>query len=108
MKYSPENMWILPVKRTYQAPICYYNRGELWFDKKEPTPNFDTNCKRALIAKGIGNCQCPTMGEWVAFCLVGGIIAALTGKYITPPKPLPFAWEGNMDLHIWEALWQVQ
>lgn len=100
------NTLVLPQKLLYKAPTCW-DKEKLWFDKEEHDWRFDLNCEQALIAEGIGEHKCPTIGEWVAFTVVGGIVAALTGKYMIPPDPEPFDWTANLEHFTWEALWKT-
>ncbi|OGY22055.1 MAG: hypothetical protein A2113_02465 [Candidatus Woykebacteria bacterium GWA1_44_8] len=108
-KLTAANTTVLPTKRSYQAPSCW-NEEKLWFERRSYDPNLerlDRDCIRALIAKGTGTRECPTVAEWAAFCVAGGVIATLTGKYITPPDPEPLDWAAEARHFIWEALWQA-
>ena len=100
------NTLVLPEKLVYKAPTCWH-KEELWFDKERGGWRFDLNCEQALIAKGIGKRRCPTIAEWTAFAVAGGIVATLTGRYIIPPEPEPYDWVANLEHFIWEALWQA-
>jgi hypothetical protein len=96
----------LPKELLFKAPTCWSEH--LWFDKeKHEDRNFDINCEQAVIAEGIGERECPTIGEWIAFSITGAIIAALSEKYIVLPDPEPLDWRSNVEHYIWEALWQA-
>lgn len=99
-------IWRLPVELEYKAPSCF-SPEELWFNKTELPEHFEVHCITALVAEGVADRDCPTIDEWAAFAIAGGIIAALKGKYITPPNQEPLDWRTQIEHHIWEALWQA-
>lgn len=106
MALDPEKFLVLPECMPHKAPSCHHTEA-LWFNKEKRERNFDRNCERALIAKGINSQACPMHSEWASFVIAGGIIAALTGKYIMPPDPEPLDWENRMERIIWEFLWEA-
>lgn len=79
---------------------------ELGFKQEELGSGFVIDCEQALITKGIGKNRCPTVPEWASLSVAGSIIATLTEKFIIPPDPEPFGWSSEMDLIIWQVLWQ--
>lgn len=98
------NTLALPKQLLRKTPT---QKEKPWFFDNEPHEwHRDHDILDALIA-GIGEHECPTAGEWIAFSIVGAIIATLTGKYIVPPEPEPFGWTDNLEHYIWEALWQT-
>ncbi len=104
IKLTEKNRLVLPDKLEREAPTCW--DSELWFDKEYDAYS-DLNCEQALIAKGIGEHRCPTAGIWVSFAVAGGIIAALTKKYIVPPDPERLDWIENLQHFTWEVLWKT-
>ncbi len=107
MEYlTVSNTLVLPQTLVSRTPTCWHKK-ELWFEQEEHDRHFDMNCEQALIAEGIGEHKCPTIAEWAAFTIAGGIVATLTGKYILPPDPEPWDWAGRMEDYIWEMLWQA-
>lgn len=99
---------VLPEKFKRNAPTCWHK--DLWFELKtwDPaTDRFDNDCIDALIAKGIGDkLQCPTMGRHAAFCVAGGVVAAMTRKNIALPVDVSWrAWE--KEEYAWEMLWEA-
>jgi hypothetical protein len=106
MKAVNSNTLVLPGQLLHQAPTCWH-KEKLWFDDELHEWRIDHDIKDALIAEGIGEHKCPTIGEWAAFSIAGSIVATLTGKYMIPPDPEPFDWTSNLEHYIWEALWQA-
>jgi len=99
------NTLVLPKKLAYKAPTCWHEK--LWFDDEPYEWRTDCDIEDALIAEGIGEHKCPTVGEWAAFVAAGAIVATLTGKYMVPPEPEPWDWVANLEHFTWEALWQA-
>lgn len=107
-KPTAANTLVLPRERNYQVPSYFSPKEKLWFERLSydtALEHLDYQCIQALVAKGIGQRECPTRDCWAAFCVAGGVIATLTGKYITPPDPEPIDWQAEMNHFVWEALW---
>lgn len=105
-----ENTIVLPKNRDMcRAPSCFAK--DLWFELKTWDPSidkFDGDIMDALIALGVGEKRYPTDGENVAFCIVGGVIAATTGKYLVfSGKASPNDSERINEFFTWEALWNA-
>src|SRR3989344_2913981 len=103
---TKKNTLPLPLFPSPEAPTCWHK--ELWFagDENDPgTERFDDDCIDALIAKGIGDRGCPTEGKLAAFCVAGSIIAAITGKYLSPDRKNDL-W-AHTEERIWAMLWSV-
>lgn len=101
--FTTENTWVLPARLTHKAPL--YKKG-LWFDAVCVDFNVKRDYVDALVAEGIRERDCPSVAEWAAYVIAGGVIGALTNKFILPPKePPPSDWP--IQGLIWEALWQV-
>jgi hypothetical protein len=92
---------VVPAGRTNQAP-SHWKSETLWFEDFVDSRTSD-RVIMTLLAEGIGEGACPTMGDWAAFGLAGGLIAAVTGKQIQFP-------EGQSSEHreerTWELLWE--
>lgn len=105
--FTPENVIELPRdERARRAPTCF--ESDLWFKPKEydlSEDRFDSDVMDALITLGIGNGKCPTEGKDAAFCVAGGIITAITGKYVVFPKNgYDRTWQEHL---VWEVLWDT-
>ena len=97
----------LPSVLSREASTCWH-KDQLWFDAEPPDRQLlDFDREEAFMAEGIGKRECPTVGAWVSFSLVGALAAALTGRYIYPPNSEPFNWAGEVEHHAWEALWRA-
>ena len=105
MKITEQNTLVLPEKLLREAPN-YWNKKQLWFNNEPHEWRVDCDINNALIAEGIGERKCPIIAEWVAFSIIGAVVAKLTGKYIVPPKPFP-GWTSDIEHHIWETLWKA-
>lgn len=105
---TPENTLVLPAKLSRDVPT----------DKEEEELAFlttdrslidvwqaDRSLELALITKGIGERKCPTVAEWASFAVCGGLVAALTGKYLVPERTRLFP-EDDMANLLWETLWK--
>lgn len=107
---TAENTVLFPLgTEKHKAPSCFESE-KLWFELKRWDPSmdkFDADCIDALIAEGVGVKACPTDGENAALCIIGGIIAALTGKYLVFPKKLPQHFNRVSEHDTWEILWAV-
>ncbi|PIX56478.1 MAG: hypothetical protein COZ49_01890 [Candidatus Yonathbacteria bacterium CG_4_10_14_3_um_filter_47_65] len=87
--------------------VSLRHRGYLekfWFEEGRDS-SFDASCRAALIVEGIGENVCPVDGEWVAFSIVGAIVATAARMNIVPPKEPNFHWRNEMAFHLWDALW---
>lgn len=100
---TSDNALVLPEKLSYTAPL--YKKG-LWFETVQPAYELERDIKSAYVAEAIGERDCPTVAKWAGFVLAGGIIGALTDRFILPPKE-SFSYDYRMhpELHIWEILW---
>lgn len=116
------NILMLPGELTHQAPISHQQeefKKASCFDQEENQEGVDQlgklisiqrsdrTLEQALITAGIGERQCPTPDEWATFSVAGGVIAALSKKYIVPPEPEPMGWVADLERFTWEALWQA-
>ncbi|KXK08773.1 MAG: hypothetical protein UZ21_OP11001000326 [Microgenomates bacterium OLB22] len=92
---------VVPAQLTKQAPF-YTGVDQIWFDGV-----VDWKIRRrvmlSLLALGVGEEQCPTIGEWVALSLAGGVIAGVTGRQIKFPMGIS---SENLEERTWELLWQ--
>lgn len=107
--FTEENVIELQTdERALRAPTCF--ASDLWFKPKryryDPSEDrFDSDIMDALIALGIDEKKCPTEGKDAAFCVAGGIITAITGKYVVFPKN---GYDGTRQEHlVWEVLWNT-
>lgn len=93
---------------THKASLYFSEKEPPWFEEKIKEEEYlKRHFSRILVAQGIGDSECPSNPEWAAFSVAGGIIAALTGKYIVPPDPEPYAWHDNMERFVWEVVWKA-
>jgi hypothetical protein len=91
----------LPDKLSRRSP------EDPWFDKEASDWRLVYDCRKALIAEGIGERECPSYHDEAAFAVAGAVIAALTGRYIYPPRAPLFDWHKDQNHCVWEALWQA-
>lgn len=97
----PMEVLIVPAQRTNFAP-SYANRDKLWFDDVADWKS-SHRAMLSLLALGVGEGQCPTIGEWVAFALASGVIATVTGKQIRFPEGIS---SEHLEERTWELLWE--
>ncbi|HLC39012.1 MAG TPA: hypothetical protein VJJ80_02745 [Patescibacteria group bacterium] len=113
MELTARNTIVLAIKRTY--PRGCWGEKNYWFDQFPKGSDLlsaslarnesDNCCISALLAKGVGQNEAPTIANWISFVLAGAIIATKTRKYIIPPEKKPYDWESNIEQFVWEQLW---
>ncbi len=102
---------ILIGREKYNAPR--EDNVGLWFEKRPDginTPelwDLDFMCMNALFARGIGERKCPTPGRWASFVVSGGLVAALSGKYLVPDESLRLFPEADMSKLCWAEVWRA-
>lgn len=68
---------------------------------------FPYDCLRALIIEGVGKAVCPLVPKWSAFVIAGAVIASQTGQFITPPDPKTSGFRADLNLYIWQSLYEA-
>ncbi len=93
-----------------EVPNCFCEE-ELWFEFKSDDFrarreqwNFDRQCERALLAKGVNDHTIPTDAGQISLVIVGAISLAFTGKCYIDFNSIA----GNDKFDIaWNALWRT-
>jgi len=93
-----------------EAPIYFGGENEkFWFiDNTDGRwvsrrDDFDYNVMNSLVALGIGENYCPTEAQWAEFCVISGIILAITDNTtIVAPKKASLKDVGEYS---WHQMW---
>ena len=95
-----------------EAPIyCGAKDERLWFFDDEHhkwkyqrlIEEFDYNVMNSLVALGIGENRCPTEAQWAEFCIINGIIVAMTDNTtVVAPKKASLKDVGECS---WHQMW---
>src|SRR3989338_3736864 len=95
-----------------ETPIYFGGKDErLWFFDNEHhkwkyqrlIEEFDYNVMNSLVALGIGENRCPTEAQWAEFCVISGIIWAMTDNTtVVVPKKASLKDVGEYS---WHQMW---
>ena len=97
---------------TEEAPVYSGEKDKkLWFFDEQHhkwkyqrlVDEFDYNVMNSLVALGIGENRCPTEAQWAEFCVISGIILAVTDNItVVVPKKVSLKDVGEYS---WNQMW---